>query len=163
MAGCAGHPVCSDSQTTQIINAPPEKKSKVNQSINAATLLFNVGKAKAAKHANAGSERRSVRSGFLDVTLAIKMTSHMKTGKTKCCCQMFSLQWFLHVQSVQAAKGQAGQVNQSKSLSKPFHWALASFRVISFHCHKSTQDAMAITLMQPRTTIAISSSCTCFC
>jgi hypothetical protein len=56
------------------MTAPPVKNSKVNQSINAATLLFKVGKAKAAKHANAGRDRSKVRSGFFVVMLAIKTT-----------------------------------------------------------------------------------------
>jgi hypothetical protein len=53
MAGWAGMPVCIENQTTQMINAPALKKSRVNQSMKALTLRWSVGNAKEAKVAMA--------------------------------------------------------------------------------------------------------------
>jgi hypothetical protein len=48
--------------TTQMMKAQPEKKSSVNQSMNAATLRRSVGNANAASVANAGKDNSKVRS-----------------------------------------------------------------------------------------------------
>ncbi|MCB1989211.1 MAG: hypothetical protein KDE69_12910, partial [Burkholderiaceae bacterium] len=61
-AGFAGTPVCVDVHMTQMAMADTEKKSRVNQSISAATLRRNVGRAKAARAASAGRPSNSARS-----------------------------------------------------------------------------------------------------
>src|SRR5687768_4533969 len=63
-AGLAGTPVISEIQITQITSAQPLKNSRVNQSISAETLRSNVGRAKAASAASAGSPSSKARSGF---------------------------------------------------------------------------------------------------
>ena len=64
--------------------APPEKNNKVNQSIKAEKLRFNVGSAKVAKQASDGIESKSVRSGFIVDTLATKITKVKYVGITRC-------------------------------------------------------------------------------
>jgi hypothetical protein len=82
-AGLAGNPVCKESQTTQIINAPALKNSKVNQSIKALTLRFSVGKAKAAKVANAGKANNKERSPDSDKQVVKMTTVTNHKGKNK--------------------------------------------------------------------------------
>ena len=82
-AGCAGQPVCMAIQTTQMMKAQPEKNSRVNQSMKAATLRRKVGSAKAAKVASGGKASSRVRSADT-VSKAVTTASrenHM--GKTK--------------------------------------------------------------------------------
>ncbi len=82
-AGCAGQPVCIAIQTTHTIKAQPEKKSSVNQSINAATLRRNVGRANTAKLANAGNDSSKVCSDdrVSNAVPTVSAVNHM--GSTK--------------------------------------------------------------------------------
>ena len=83
-AGCAGTPVCKDTQTPQMINAPPVKKNSVNQSIRAATARLKVGSENAANAAMPGNAKSSVRSGSLVNKLATSVTTNMNEGHVKC-------------------------------------------------------------------------------
>ncbi len=70
-------------QITQMMSAHVEKNNSVNQSISAATLRRNVGKANAAKVANAGKANNKV---WLDelvnkAVLTVNAVNH--NGKTK--------------------------------------------------------------------------------
>ena len=72
-----------------MMKAQPEKKSRVNQSIKAATLRRNVGSAKAAKVANAGSASNKVWSDDC-VNIAVptvKAVNHMGSTKWRLQCK----------------------------------------------------------------------------
>ena len=83
-AGLAGVPVCMATQTTQMMSAQTLKNSSVNQSIRAPRLRRNVGNARAAKVAMAGSEVKSARSDkpVNQVAPTVTITNH--SGKPRC-------------------------------------------------------------------------------
>ena len=66
-----------------MINAPALKKSKVNQSMKALTLRFSVGKAKAARVANAGTANNKERSPNPDKQVVEMTTVTNHKGKNK--------------------------------------------------------------------------------
>src|SRR6478672_8207989 len=93
---------------TQIVSAAIEKKNTENQSIAAAVLRCNVGSANEASTASGGRPSISARSEPPIAMQAAKLTATQASGYAM---------WRLsnrrrQRQSVQSARGQAGQVNQ---------------------------------------------------
>ncbi len=116
-AGCGGQPVCMANQTTQMMNAHPLKKIRVNQSIKALTLLCRVGKANAANAAKKGNDKSKTRSGGTLSMALIAQSVPKHKGIKRCRLCLAASQWCRHLQSVHKVKGQAGQVNHSHSRS----------------------------------------------
>ena len=79
-----GTPVCMAIQMIQMLIAQPEKKSRVNQSISAATLRFRVGRANAASAASAGSASSSERSAEAVLSVAATATPTNQSGSARC-------------------------------------------------------------------------------
>ena len=123
-AGFAGMPVCMEIHTTQMTNAQPVKKIRVNQSINALTLRLSVGNAKAAMAARAGKASSSERSAALVVKVAALATATNQSGSQRCRLVKPALKSCRRQrQSVQMASGHAGQVNHRKSRPRLCHSA----------------------------------------
>ena len=96
---------------TQMVMLQAEKKRTENQSMNAATLRFKVGNAKAASMANAGRAPNRRRSDapsrtLTKVRIATKIRGTIRWLSRSCPRQR---------QTVQTASGHTGQVNHSKS------------------------------------------------
>ena len=119
-AGLAGTPVCMANQITQITKAHPLKKTSVNQSIRADTLRRSVGSANAARAAMAGRASSSERSKSGLIALLTTLTSAAHNGSATCGLRS----WWRQRQSVQSARGQAGQVNHTSSLPQRFQSAM---------------------------------------
>ena len=114
-AGCAGTPVCIAIQTTHIVNAQPEKNSRVNQSIRAETWRFRVGKAKAASAASAGNASSKVRSDDPVSKVATAHTAKNHAGSAMCLLMRRLNNWWRQRHNVHSVNGQAGQVNHNSN------------------------------------------------
>ena len=121
-----------------MIKAPPVKKSKVNQSINAAMLRLKVGRAKAASAAKLGSANNRVFSGALVSRLAINVTVNMNKGRIRCWLHICERQCARHRHNVHAAKGHAGHKNHMSNSNFWRHCGASSWIGTRRHCHKST-------------------------
>ena len=99
------------SHTTQMVKPQPEKNSKVNQSTSEAICRCNVGRAKAARLAIAGSAKSKVRSDEPVNSVASRVTHSSHRGSA-----MWRLPMCLrHRISAQPASGHAGQVNHTSN------------------------------------------------
>ena len=129
-------------QMTQMMNAQPEKNISVNQSISAATLRRNVGRANAASVASAGRASNKDRSAELVVSVAPTATPANHSGSARCRLgARVRSHWWRQRHKVHNASGQAGQVNHSNRRPRLRHSVQLASGSSMRQRHKSSQVA----------------------
>jgi hypothetical protein len=98
-----------------MVNPQDEKKSNVNQSINADIWRLSVGSANAAKVARAGKDNKSVRSGEAEVSVVTMVIPAYHTGSIRWRCRLREKSCRRQRHRVQMARGAAGHGNHKRS------------------------------------------------